>query len=179
MKYSFTGKLKPPVIDFLSGRLTLLFEPCEDFKEAYEGLKGYDKLSLEIKPYRAKRSLDANAYAWVLMSKIAEALNSSKEEVYEEMLRRYGTLYEDDEGYVVITLKKSIAINKLDGHWLHISENDTFSAYAKIKGSSEYNTKEMSVFIDGVVGECRELGIETLTPNQLEELKQKWGVVVG
>lgn len=52
-------------------RLTILFEPNEDFLEAYEELKGKEVLSLEIKPYRKKRSLDANAYYWVLLTKLA------------------------------------------------------------------------------------------------------------
>ena len=46
----FTGKLKEPIIDFVTHRLTILFEPNEDFLEAYEELKGKDVLSLEIKP---------------------------------------------------------------------------------------------------------------------------------
>ena len=84
----FTGRLKEPVIDYKTGRLMVLFEPQEDFRQAYEEFKECEKLSLEIKKYRRKRSLDANAYAWVLMSKLAEVLHTSKEEVYEEMLRR-------------------------------------------------------------------------------------------
>lgn len=66
----FTGKLKEPIIDYLTGRLTILFEPCEDFRQAYEELKDYGKLSLEIKRYRRKRILDANAYHWVLVGKL-------------------------------------------------------------------------------------------------------------
>jgi hypothetical protein len=42
-------------------------------------------------------------------------------------------------------------------------------------GSSTYNTKEMSVLIDGVVSECKELGIETMTPDELAGLKNEWG----
>lgn len=53
----FTGKLKEPIIDFVTHRLTILFEPNEDFLEAYEELKGKEVLSLEIKPYRKKRRL--------------------------------------------------------------------------------------------------------------------------
>lgn len=68
----FTGRLKEPVIDYVTGRLTMLFEPCEDFRQAYEELKDCDKLSLEIKRYRRKRSLDANAYYRVLCTKLAK-----------------------------------------------------------------------------------------------------------
>lgn len=175
----FTGRLKEPVIDFKSGRLTMLFEPYEDFKRCYEELKDCEKLSLEIKKYRAKRSLDANAYAWVLMSELADVLHTSKEEVYEEMLRRYGTLYEDDDGYITITLKSSVPVDKLGGHWLRIRGNDDYTGYAMIKGSSEYDTAEMSRFIDGVISECEDQNIQTITPNEIAEMKQKWGIDIG
>lgn len=175
----FTGRLKEPIIDFKTGRLTMLFEPYEDFRECYEQLKVCDKLSLEIKKYRAKRSLDANAYAWVLMSKLAEVLNTSKEEVYEHMLQKYGALYEDDEGYITITIKSTIPVEKLGGHWLRIRGNDHYIGYAMIKGSSEYDTGEMSRFIDGIISECEEMRIQTITPNEIEEMKQKWGIDVG
>ena len=78
----FTGRLKEPVIDYLTGKLTVLFEPCEDFREAYEELKGCEKLSLEIKRYRRKRSLDANAYYWVLCTKLAKVLQVSNQEIH-------------------------------------------------------------------------------------------------
>ena len=73
----FTGKLKEPVIDYLTGRLTILFEPSEDFQQTYEELKDCDKLRLEIKKYRRKRSLDANAYYWVLITKLAKVIGLS------------------------------------------------------------------------------------------------------
>lgn len=165
--------------DFENNQLIVSFIFEEDVTGQYEKLKDEEKLTIDFKKYRKKRSLDANSYAWVLMSKIATVLDTSKEEIYEEMLRHYGTLYEDDDGYVVVTMKKTVAIEKLDGHWMPISDNGFFAAYAKIKGSSEYNTKEMSKFIDGIVSECKELEIETMTPDELSELKQKWGVDIG
>lgn len=86
----FTGKLKEPIIDFATRRLTILFEPNEDFLETYEELKGKDVLSLEIKPYRKKRSLDANAYYWVLLTKLAKVMNTSNAEMHNLMLIHYG-----------------------------------------------------------------------------------------
>lgn len=86
----FTGKLKEPIIDFVTHRLTILFEPNEDFRQAYEELKDVNKLILEIKPYRRKRSLDANAYYWVLVGKLAKAIGLSNNEVHNMLLRGYG-----------------------------------------------------------------------------------------
>lgn len=100
----FTGRLKEPIIDYLTGRLTILFEPCEDFRQTYEELKGCEKLSLEIKKYRRKRSLDANAYYWVLIGKLAKVLELSNPETHNMMLCRYGQpeIFEDKAVYMTI-----------------------------------------------------------------------------
>ncbi|MFR6513294.1 MAG: hypothetical protein ACLUP8_04595 [Ruminococcus sp.] len=100
----FTGKLKEPVIDYLTNRLTILFEPNEDFRQAYEELKDVNKLILEIKPYRRKRSLDANAYYWVLVGKLAKAIGLSNNEVHNMLLRGYGhpEIFEGKSVYMTI-----------------------------------------------------------------------------
>lgn len=131
-------------------------------------------LDITIKKHKEKRSLDANAYAWVLMSKLAGVLHTSKEEVYEEMLHRYGELYKDDDGYVTVTVKSNVDMSKIDGHWMRYKDNGKFTSYMMIKGSSNYDTPEMSKFVDGIVSECKELGIETLTPDELERIKNAW-----
>ena len=66
-------------------------------------------------------------------------------------------------------------MSKIEGHWKFYKSNGKFDSYLMIKGSSEYNTAEMSHFIDMVVQEAKELGIETLTPDELERMKQAWG----
>ncbi len=74
----FTGRLKEPVIDFVTGRITALIELNEDFRQAYDKLKDCEKISIEIKKYREHRSLNANAYFHVLVSKISDELSISK-----------------------------------------------------------------------------------------------------
>lgn len=86
----FTGRLKEPVADYHSGKLTILFEPIEDFRQTYDELKDYEKLTLEIKPYRAKRSLDANSYLWVLLDKLADKLNITRWQAYLNELKSHG-----------------------------------------------------------------------------------------
>jgi hypothetical protein len=137
-------------------------------------LQTSEALSFSLKKYLKKRSLDANAYVWVIMTEIAKVLKSSKEEIYEEMLQRYGNLYEDEDGFITITVKNIVDMRKIDGHWKRYKEDSTgkFVSYLKIKGSSEYNTAEMSHFIDCVVQEAKELGIETLPPAELERMMQ-------
>lgn len=182
----FTGKLRQPVFDYITGRLVLLFEPNEDFREAYEELKGCDKLSLEIRKYRVKRSLDANAYFHVLVGKLADAMRISKPRCKNIMLYRYGQPYLlDDETQAVI--KSNIKVSQmLEQEEIHCypcgskEENGMELTFYKVyRGSHTFDTREMSILIDGVVEECKGLGIETMTPAQLHEMKEKWGIDIG
>ena len=98
------------------------------------------------------------------MTKIANHsdISSSKEEVYEQMLQKYGTFYEDEDGYITITVKKSVDMSKVDGHWKYIKDNGKFASYLMIKGSSEYDTAEMAHFIDVSLKKRRNLALRQL-----------------
>lgn len=172
----FTGRALGVVRDYNSGKFQITFEVYEDaaIREHYDSIKDLGKLNIKAVKWRNKRSLDANAYAWVLMSKMATVIKTSKEEVYENMLQQYGKLYEDADGYITVTVKKSVDMSKIAGHWMKIKQGEKYAGYAMIKGSSEYDTKEMSDFIDGVVHEAKELGIQTETPEEIERMKQLW-----
>ena len=128
-----------------------------------------------------KRSLDANNYAWKLMSEIAEVLRTSKEAVYELMLIRYGTNATDADGNLItISVPAKVDIRNADIHCAFMGKgfvgDKEFNHYRLIKGSSMYDTKEMSRFIDGVVGEAKDLEIDTVTPQELKQIKERWGV---
>lgn len=170
------GKLTGASRTFDKKHIILTFEVDGVSRQLIDSIKTEDRLRIKVVKYREKRSLDANAYAWVLMTKISDVVSSSKEEIYEEMLQRYGTCYEDENGFVTITVKKSVDMSKIEGHWKLCGGNDKFNSYLMIKGSSEYDTAEMSRFIDHIVQEAQELGIETATPDELERMKQEWGV---
>ena len=171
-----TGKLTNVSRTFDGREIILTFEVDGSAAGQIENLLLHDKLRIKAVKYKERRSLDANAYAWVLMTKIADVVGSNKEEIYEDMLQKYGNVYEDEDGYITITVKKSVDMSKIDGHWKYIKDNGTWASYLMIKGSSEYDTAEMSRFIDRIVDEAKELGIETATPDEIERMKQEWGV---
>ena len=133
------------------------------------------ELDLSLKEFKPKRSLNANAYMWALIGKIAEAMRISQDEVYHKVLCDYGT-FDTDGGVTQILSIRADA--KLTG-WLYTHtkpiktvdlEGKKFTHYALIKGSSDYNTREMSFLLDGVIYEAKELGIEVMTPEELERL---------
>lgn len=139
----------------------------EVLPDTLNALQRANMLDIKVCQHREKRSLDSNAYCWILCTKIAEKVKSSKDEVYEEMIQKYG--YMSD---ITITVKSIVDMAKIDGHWKFIKESSDgkFKAYQMIRGSSDYDRREMSHFTDMIVGEAKELGIETLTPHQLQEM---------
>jgi hypothetical protein len=160
--------MKVRFIEAYQRRLTFEAVPPLESLEMEAG-KEYD---IEIKKHREKRSLNANAYCWVLCSKIAEKVNASKDEIYESMIQKYG--YMDEE--LTVTVKAEVNMNRIDGHWRYIttSGDGKWKAYAMIRGSSKYNTAEMAHFIDMIIEEAKEIGVEIISPEEIERLKTEW-----
>lgn len=133
------------------------------------------KLSIEIKQYYEKRSQDANAYLWVLLQKIAEVVKSDKWAVYLLMLKRYGQFT-----YIVVKPGAVEAVKKQWRECEEVGEVDVNGTKAVqmlcYYGSSTYDTLQMSKLIDGVVSEAQELDIETLPPDEISQMKERWGV---
>lgn len=148
-----------------------------DFRTSYDTLKDAD-LDIEIKKYREKRSLSANAYCWVLIHKLADTLRTDKDSIYLEMLKRYG-----QGGVVSIQERYSDQFKREQKYCESMGTSElngkTFEHFRFWVGSSNYNTEEMSILIDGIVSECKDLQIETLTPDELARMKEAWGEDYG
>lgn len=148
----------------------------EDLGKAMAVVRNHkDKLyDLEVKEHRKKRSLDANAYAWVLINKIADALRITPKEIYRQAIQDIAGNHE------IIPIKEEAAekfkqVWEAQGlGWPCVDMgNSKISGYRNIKafyGSSTYDTRQMSVLIDHLVQDCKALGIETLTPEKLAVL---------
>lgn len=125
----------------------------------------------EIKEHKEKRSLNANAYAWSLIGKIADVLRTSKDETYLTMLKRYGQSE-------MVSVVSSIDVSGYFKYYEPIAtttlQGKEFTHYRVFLGSSHYNTKEMAVLIDGIISEAHDLGLSTLPPAEVERLKEMW-----
>ena len=134
-----------------------------------------DFLNVEIGK-EEKRSIDANAYFWVLCDKIAKKTHQIKTDIYRELVQRVGVfedvavIEESAESFKKMWQSKGLG-------WIAIEEPcklDGCVKYRCYSGSSSYDTKEMSRLIDEVIYEAKELGIETMTPDEIEALKARW-----
>lgn len=150
----------------------------QDRREAQNWLNSVDikdgeEIIVEVKKRRKKRSLNANAYFWQLVNKVAIKLNCSDQEVYRRLVQDYGvstTLMVRPEAQGAFTQAWSSGKDS-SGWFVEDLGHGVIKAYA---GTSTYDTKQMSRIIDGLVEECKELNIETMTPDELEHLKNTW-----
>ena len=174
-----TGKIIGANVDFKTGKPTLTFQVNEvnAFKTLVNELNDKEKLSIDVRQYREKRSLDANAYFWVLAGKVAEKMNIAPEEVYRDCVRGIGGNNE------VVCVRKE-AVEKLCDGWQKngigwITENFPSKIEGCINvilyyGSSTYDTRQMSLLISRVIDKCEQLGIETKTPAELSLMLARW-----
>lgn len=151
----------------------------DEIKELNE--KSKKGLKVEIGEWREQRSLDANAYFHYLVDKIAKATNKGADEVKKQMNFDYGTIMTDDKGKKVgIKLPKSVDVDLIYGYakWFdtRVENGIEFNCYIIYKPTHTLDTKEMSVLIDGVVQEADNLGIETKSKNEIEEMLKGWRI---
>lgn len=172
--YELNGTIQGVSVDYGTGKalLTLSINQKQSALNCYDELHLDEKLSIKIDKYREKRSLNANNYAWKLLTEIGNVIRADKEEVYIKMLKRYGQSE-------MISVLSHIPIGDYIKYCEEAGESTLngklFKHYKVYKGSSEFDKREMSIFIDGIVSEAQELGIDTKTPNEIARLKSLWG----
>ena len=179
-----TGRIDTVTKDVLTGRERVTFI-CNPFP--LQGLEKYAEkpLSISVKEYSKKRSLNANAYYWTLVNALAAALKISNAAMHNMLLRRYGVPEVIGGKLCYVTMPDTVEAEKrsLEAETYHVKptsdvrvgiDGTFWRTYVMLKGSKNYDTKEMTRLIDGVISECRELGIETIAPDQLERMMQSY-----
>lgn len=169
------GHLHDLAFDRNGGCLLTLSTP-EDCGALFDELKDCE-VEISIKKARKKRSLDANAYAWVLIDKLSVASDIPKSEVYQRAIREIG-------GNSDIVCVQDRAVDKLRESWSRnglgwISETmpsklDGCTNVILYYGSSTFDSAQMSRFIDGIIQDCKAVGVETMPPDRLEAMLGQW-----
>lgn len=145
--------------------------------EALNDLLGQaSPITLKIDKKRKKRSLNANAYYHVLLNELASVLKTSQEELHIVMLKRYGQIAIDENGNkMIVSVQSNIDFSKYYKYVEIIGkatlQDKEFTHYKCLKGSSEMDTREFSILLDGLISECKEQKIQTMTPQELESLQ--------
>ena len=171
------GKLTGLLFDPFTGKQTITLVIDGDFRKKYDDLKDKD-LEIEMKPWKPKRSLNANAYMWVLIGKLAEAMNLPADEVYRLHIKQVG-VWKD---FPPLPKREAetlrIAWRGLGEGWiaeqLDYDEDGESVVVRCWYGSSVYNSKQMARLIDSVVQDCKAIGIETMKPAEISLLCDTW-----
>ena len=173
-----TGRLTEVTMDIMSRKLNVTFQidtqPFDDLNE----LKELETIDITAKKHIKKRSLDANAYFWVLCDSLSQKMNITKTEIYKGYIKEIGGVSE-------IVCVQNRAVDKLRDSWSHNgigwqtetlpSKIDGCTNVVLYYGSSTYDTEQMSRLIDMVIADCNAQGIPTITEEQCGEMMRRWG----
>lgn len=160
----------------LNGRQRLTIELDSDFRSEFDDLHDVE-VDVKVTKHRVKRSLDANAYAWVLIDKIAQKRRMSKAEVYRNAIREIGGVSEVVciQNRAVKTMKDVWTRNGIGWQVEEMeSKIDGCTNLILYKGSSVYDTKQMSALIDSLVQDARSIGIETRPQWEIDSLLREY-----
>jgi len=175
----YTGTINEMEVDFINSKinLTLTINEKKKFLENYDELKTYETLNITLEKYRKKRSKNANSCLWAMCQSIAEAVGTTKEEVYRSHIREVGV-------YREVEISKD-AVETLIHSWkLHgvgwvaekvdYSQHENFVIVNLYYGSSTYNTKQMYLLLQNVINEAKELNLETPEDREFKKLIESW-----
>lgn len=182
MKHELTGNIiNGSCLSFDAYGCPIVFLKFDNWQSAMkmvDDLKDCEKLDIKISKHKKKRSLDANAYCFAMIDKLAEKLNLPKEEVYRNAIRKIG-------GVSDVVCIKNEAVETLCRNWSHNGlgwQTETFPSKLDgctnvilYYGSSTYDTRQMSSLISSIVEDCKALGIETRSKEELDSLLRSWG----
>ncbi len=171
-----TGIIDNISIDYSSNKTKISLLLDTNDISVIEELRNCEKLNIELKKWYKKRSLDSNAYAWTLIGKLQEKLGIEKVMIYKNFIKEIGS-------YEIVPIKNE-AVTKFRECWSRnglgwITEtmNSKLEGFTNVicyYGSSSYDTKEMTRFIDLIISECKELNIETKSETEIKSLLNEW-----
>ena len=134
------------------------------------------KYELSLTKIKKSRGLTANAYYWVLVDKVARALETSKDEIHREIIQRYGVMDTKENGdpkvFSILAGEDPTTINPYVRPFAEGFVNGKrFIHYYVLKPSHLMSSSDFNCILAGIQSEAKELGIETLTPKEIEQLE--------
>lgn len=179
--HELTCRILPPMTYYGMDKPVLTLEVdanTQTLFQIYDDLKASEKLTVKIGKFKQKRSLDANAYCWVLISRLAEKLNIPKTDIYRAAIREIGgnsdTVCIQDKA--VASLRDGWERNGIG--WLTEtmpSKLDGCTNVVLYYGSSTYDSSQMARLITIIQDECRQQNIEVKSKEEVDSLLRQWG----
>lgn len=169
----------PELLFTASGELKVILTAPRTEAKNFDTLPKDKDLAVTIKKYSKRRSIDANNYFWTLCDQVAKAIGSTKEDVYKQKIKECGV-------FEILPIKCEAVdafVNRFSknglGWFAESMDASKLEGYQRVMvyfGSSTYNTEEMSRIIESVVADCHELGIPTLSSNEIKSLCESYNI---
>lgn len=171
------GKIVNLDLDFISHKPKLTIQLSNQELIGYDEIKDLDDLDITLEKHKVIRGKDANSYLWVLCQGIADKLGSTKEEIYRTMIR--------DKGPYSIVPVKNEAVDQFIYAWRHHglgwvaevfceSKHEGYTNIIAYYGSSTFDTKQMSIFLEYVDQEAKKLGVPTLSDLEYKRMMEMY-----
>lgn len=166
----------------LNGDIELVLICAKDTQVSIQALlddfKPEHQWTAKIARKKRRRSLEANSYCWVLCDKIASAIGTTKELIYKDAIENVGVFTqmlvqnEAVESFINAWNKQGLGNHAMTAY--ESKKNPGNTVIIAYHGSSTYDTKAMARLIDYIVSEAKEVGVETLTPDEIAKMKAAW-----
>ena len=124
----------------------------QDFKEK--------EVTVEIKEYKKPRTNQQNALMWEMIDKLAKEHRTTSEEIYDKALKDYGVISKEPAGILKNGEHHDRMLKQFEHYVIREGQNPNLDYVYMVFGSSTYDTKEMTVLIDGIISDCKEAGID-------------------
>lgn len=130
----------------------------------------------DIREWKPERTRSQNSYFHVLVGKIAKVLKVSNTAVKNKLIADYG-FYDADIGHVIVKdsldyLEFEQLHLKPSTHTQEMANGELYRVFYVMRGTHTYNTAEMTRILDATIEEAKQLGIETLPPEELQRMKE-------
>lgn len=140
----------------------------------------------DLSEHKEKRSLSQNAYYWQLAGQVAKKTvryGANINEIHNRNLRELGLREYINDQPIVIYIPDTEEAEKtaLNAESYHIKptsqtrvgkDGTVFRCYVMLRGSHTFNSEEMSALVDLMVQEAKAVGVETLTPIELAQMRE-------
>lgn len=172
------GKIKDIQLNFLTHKPLLTIQlnnQIEIASEEFNSLQDEELLDIEIVKHREKRSLNANSYFHTLVNQLARHFTISDDEMKVKMVLQYGTIARDVNNNIMgAKVPKGTDLKGFYPYCRWYKEEDNCDCYLFYKRTSELNSLEFSQLLNGVVQECKDVGIQTLDEIELQRLIESY-----
>ena len=176
----FKTNITPEIMFAANGDLKVILTAPRFYAKQFDSLPKGKELAVEIKQYRKKRSLDANAYFWLLCDRVAQAVgNTTKEDIYRAKIRDVGVYedieYDKSECMAKVKMWSEIGVGWFCDRFCNLDIGDKIKI-RRYYGSSVYDSSQMWRLINSIIDDCSELGIPTMTPEEMRSLCNTYNV---